>query len=108
MIVLIGDFFEVPDLRLLSRKHEVVAVIVRDRFEEVPKALGFTSLLDPETGAVLEGNFTEKVMKQYHNKIKKHDLALYERLTKDNVRFGKIYTGARPIVGLRRLFEGKL
>ena len=34
LIIVIGDFFEIPDFRLLAKKHEVVAIIVRDRLEE--------------------------------------------------------------------------
>ncbi|OYZ59565.1 MAG: DUF58 domain-containing protein, partial [Sulfuricurvum sp. 24-42-5] len=57
LIVVIGDFFEIPDMRLLAKKHEVVAVVVRDRLEEKPQPFGFTALIDPENGTVLEGDF---------------------------------------------------
>jgi len=34
IIFVIGDFFEAFDFKLLSKKHEVVAIMIRDRFEE--------------------------------------------------------------------------
>ncbi len=50
LIILIADFFQVPDLRVLAKKHEVIAIIVRDKFEEHPPVMGFSSLMDPESG----------------------------------------------------------
>ena len=54
LIIIVGDFFEIPDFKVLAKKHEVVAVIVRDHLEEKPPQMGFASLVDPESGAVLE------------------------------------------------------
>ncbi|MEW5831459.1 MAG: DUF58 domain-containing protein [Campylobacterota bacterium] len=108
LIVVIGDFFEIPDLRLLAKKHEVVAVIVRDHAEEKPEPMGFSALMDPETGAVAEGDFNAASVKRYREKVRLHDTALFERFRKDGVRFTKLYTDAAPLVTLRRLFEGRL
>ena len=33
LIIIIGDFFEIPDFKLLAKKHEVIAIIVRDHLE---------------------------------------------------------------------------
>jgi uncharacterized protein (DUF58 family) len=107
LIIVIGDFFEIPDFRLLAKKHEVVALIVRDRLEEEPPAMGFASLMDPESGAVLEGDFSSRTVSGYRAKVHAHDHALYERFRRDQVRFIKIYTDDVPGVQLRRLFEGR-
>jgi len=108
LIVLVGDFFEIPDLRLLAKKHEVVAVVVRDRFEEKPSPMGFTTLIDPQNGAVLEGDFSAGAVEKYHRRVREHDVALVEKFRKDGVRMIKIYTDESPSVGLRRLFEGRV
>ncbi len=108
LIVVIGDFFEIPDLRLLAKKHEVVAVVVRDRAEENPEPMGFTALIDPESAAVLEGDFNERSVKRYRERVRAHDAALFERFRKDGVRATKLYTDASASVALRRLFEGRL
>lgn len=107
LIIIIGDFFEIPDFRLLAKKHEVLAVIVRDRLEESPPPFGFSSLMDPESGATLEGDFNARSVNAYKAKVHAHDHALYERFRKDQVRFTKVYTDDVPSVQLRRLFEGQ-
>jgi len=107
LILVIGDFFEIPDFKLLARKHEVVCVVVRDRLEENPPEMGFSSLVDPESGAVLEGDFNSSSVKAYAKKVQVHDHKLYEAFRKNQIRFTKIYTDDLPSVKLRRLFEGR-
>ena len=107
LILVVGDFFEIPNFKLLARKHEVVSIIVRDHLEENPPQMGFSSLLDPESGAALEGDFNKASVKAYSKKVHAHDHKLYEKFRKDQVRFTKIYTDSVASVELRRLFEGR-
>jgi len=107
LILVVSDFFEIPDFRLLGQKHEVVAIIVRDRLEENPPKMGFSSLVDPESGAVLEGDFNSSSVASYAAKVQAHDHALYEAFRKHQVRFTKVYTDSLVGVELRRLFEGR-
>lgn len=107
LLLIVGDYFEIPDFRLLAKKHEVVSIIVRDRFEENPPQMGFASLVDPQSGAALEGDFNEASIKAYAKKVLLHDRSLFEKLKKDGVRFAKIYTDDILSVALRRLFEGR-
>ncbi|WP_373000475.1 DUF58 domain-containing protein [Sulfurimonas sp.] len=107
LILVIGDFFEIPDFKLLAKKHEVVAVIVRDLLEEKPPEMGFASLVDPESGAVLEGDFNSSSVEAYAKKVAVHDHKLYDTLRKHQIRFTKIYTHSVASVELRRLFEGR-
>lgn len=107
LVIIIADFFELPDFRVLAKRHEVVAVIVRDRMEESPPALGFSSLMDPESGVSIEGDFNTRSVKAYKARVLAHDRKLYERLRKDQIRFIKVYTDDVPSVQLRRLFEGQ-
>ena len=107
LILVVADYFELPDFKLLAKKHEVVAIIVRDRLEEKPPVMGFASLRDPETGEQLEGDYSQKSVNAYAKRVHQHDRALYERLRKDGVRFTKIYTDENSAIALRRLFEGR-
>lgn len=107
LIVIIGDFFESPELRLLAKKHEVVAVVVRDRLEEKPEPMGFGALSDPESGAVLEGDFNAHSVKKYAQKVREHDVTLFENFRSSGIRAVKLYTDANVSVVLRRLFEGR-
>jgi uncharacterized protein (DUF58 family) len=108
LIVLIGDFFEIPDIRVLARKHEVVAIVVRDHAEESPSPMGFSALIDPESGVVLEGDFSERSVKRYRERVRAHDRELFEMFRTSGVRATKLYTDANAIVTLRRLFEGRV
>ena len=107
LIIIVGDFFEIPDFKVLAKKHEVVCVIVRDKLEEHPPEMGFSSLVDPESGAILEGDFNSSSVKAYSKKVAEHDHKLFETLRKHQIRFTKIYTDSMPSVQLRRLFEGR-
>jgi len=107
LILVVGDFFEIPDFRLLAKKHEVVAIIVRDKLEENPPKMGFSSLIDPESGAVLEGDFNSSSVNSYSKKVAAHDHELYNTFRKHQVRFTKVYTDSYAGVELRRLFEGR-
>ena len=107
LIIVVGDFFEIPDFKLLAKKHEVVAVVVRDHLEEKPPAMGFSSLVDPESGAVLEGDFNNASVEAYAKKVQAHDRELFETFRKNQIRFTKVYTDSSVGVTLRRLFEGR-
>ena len=107
LILIVGDFFEIPDFKLLAKKHEVVAVVVRDLLEEKPPKMGFASLVDPESGAVLEGDFNSHSVESYAKKVQVHDRELYETFRKHQIRFTKVYTTSSAAVELRRLFEGR-
>lgn len=107
LIIVIGDFFEIPDFKLLAKKHEVIAIIVRDHLEEKPPVMGLSSLVDPESGMSFENDFNSSSIKAYTKKMQVHDHKLYETMRKHQVRFTKIYTNTTVSVELRRLFEGR-
>lgn len=107
IIFLIGDFFDIDslDLRLLSKKHELVAIIVRDKFEEKPFELGNVNLIDPATNQTFDGNIDSGVLKKYEKSVIRNDHRLYEHLQACNVRFCKIYTNEEPLSKLLRLMR---
>lgn len=107
LVLIVGDFFEIPDFKLLAKKHEVICVVVRDRLEERPPEMGFASLVDPESGATLEGDFNRSSVEAYSRKVQVHDHKLFEAFRKHQVRFTKVYTDDIASVNLRRLFEGR-
>lgn len=106
LIIVLADFFEIPDFKVLAKKHEVLAIVVRDRLEENPPEFGFSSLMDPESGSVVEGDFNKRSVQTYEAKVKAHDKLLFETFKKQRIRFVKVYTDDLPAVKLRRLFEG--
>ena len=109
IIFIIGDFFSINnlDLRILSKKHEVVAIIVRDRFEENPEALGTVNLIDPQNLKSFSGDMSSGLVKEYIAKIKENDHKLYEHFQRCGVKFTKIYTNEEPLSKLIPLMSKK-
>ena len=107
LILIVGDFFEIPDFKLLAKKHEVVAIVVRDTLEEKPPHMGFASLVDPENGGILEGDFSSSSVDSYAKRVAAHDHKLYDTFRKHQIRFTKVYTHSNAGVNLRRLFEAR-
>jgi uncharacterized protein (DUF58 family) len=104
IIFVIGDFFEEFDFKLLSKKHEVVAIIVRDRFEENPPELGSINLADPTSLQSAMMQIDKKSAKRYKEKVTKLDHNFYAHAHKNRVSFTKIYTDEDPFVKLSKLF----
>ncbi len=92
LIFLIGDFLEEIDLSKLAKRHLLYAVVVRDRFEAEPRALGESILKDPQSGEELELFFDEKAASYYANRYKDHDKKLKEHFLKSGIDFGFFYS----------------
>ncbi|WP_456381209.1 DUF58 domain-containing protein [Hydrogenimonas sp.] len=108
LLFVVGDFLAPVDMALLSKRHEVIAVIVRDRFEEFPRPMGQVHLVDPETGATLQTHFGERSVKKYRARIVAGDKALYRHLHRHRIRFVKIYTDEEPFAKMVKLFGGRV
>jgi uncharacterized protein (DUF58 family) len=104
LIILVGDFFEDVNFKLLALKHEVIAIVVRDRYEETPPKFGFSSLLDLESGVNVEGDFNDASIKAYVAKVKAHDKKLFDTFKKERIRYTKIYTDDNVGAKLKNLF----
>ena len=107
IIFLIGDFFDITnlDLKVLSKKHEIIAIIVRDKFEEKPFELGNVNLVDPSTNETFDGNINKGTILKYEKSIKENDHKLFEHLQRCAVKFTKIYTEEDALPKLLRLMK---
>jgi uncharacterized protein (DUF58 family) len=107
ILFLIGDFFSTQDLnlKLLAKKHEVIAIVVRDIFEEKPSSLGAVNFTDPATFRVFDGDLNSSIVKEYEKKIKIEDYKLYESFKKCGVAFTKVYTNDNVVVKMMQLFK---
>lgn len=92
LLFVISDFVGDIDLKLLSKKHDVFAVIVRDKFEENPSELGYLRLIDMESKQSFEGNIDSATLKSYKKALNDNDEKLYKQFKKQGIRFTKIYT----------------
>jgi len=102
LIFIVSDFVGDIDLNLLSKKHDVFAVMVRDRFEENPKSLGYLRLVDMETRQDFESNIDDNLLSKYKKSLHDNDEKLYKQFRKQGIRFSKIYTDEEPILKLMK------
>lgn len=76
IIFFLSDFMDEnysKDLRLLSKKHDVVACVMEDEFENNMPSLGLLEVLDPETGEQLLIDTSSKDFKNNYKKLKKKE-----------------------------------
>jgi uncharacterized protein (DUF58 family) len=105
IVILIGDFFGDVDLSLISAKHELYVVIVRDEFEESPKLNSHIYLKDPNSLKERELFLDNNALKSYKELIKKRDKELYSHLLDIGADYTKIYTYEEPFFKLNNLFK---
>jgi uncharacterized protein (DUF58 family) len=105
LIFILADFFDKDlDLSLLTQRHQVIPIIIRDRVEESPKDIGFNTLLDLESSKIFKGIFSNSIKNSYITKIKENDLAVNREFLKHRVKFTKIYSDEEPFIKLKKLF----
>ncbi len=104
LMFIISDFVGDIDLRVLAKKHDVVALIIRDKFEENPQALGSLRLVDMDNKNSYEGDIDSGAVKRYKEALHNNDEKLYVEFKKLGIRFTKIYTDEIPAVKLAKLF----
>ncbi len=105
IIFIIGDFYEDIDISFLSAKHEIYAIIVRDRFEENPSFPSEAELYDPKSLKRESFYFDNAVLKDFKKEIEKRDIRLKEHFLKNRVKFTKIYTDEDAFLKLSELFR---
>jgi len=103
LLFLVGDFLEEVDLKRLAVRHEIVVLIVRDRFEANPTALGDTVLVDPESGEEAELFFDGRIARAYAKRYREHDERLLHHLRRLGIRYQYLYTDEDPFWKLLRL-----
>ena len=102
LLFIVSDFVGDIDLKLLAKKHDIFAVIVRDRFEENPSELGYLRLIDMETKQSFEGDVDSATLKNYKKALHDNDEKLYKQFKKQGVRFTKVYTHEEPTLKLMK------
>ncbi|WP_024954854.1 DUF58 domain-containing protein [Sulfurospirillum arcachonense] len=85
-LFLVGDFLEIPNLKALSAKHEVVVVRVRDAFENDPSIIGEIGIVDPSSGEKADVIFDKRSVEKYKKDLKKADLKFGEYLKDCGIR----------------------
>jgi uncharacterized protein (DUF58 family) len=104
LLFILSDFLEEIDLSLLAQKHEVVAIIIRERSEETPGKLGEVTLSHPKESKKMETYFGQKSIGKYLAKLKENDEKLAENFSRYSIRSVKIFTDDEVVSKLTRLF----
>lgn len=104
LVFVIGDFLEEVDFSLLAQKHEVIAIIIRDKEEENGKKLGEVTLSNPKKKQTLDTYFGEKSVQRYIAKRIEHDIKLTSHFAQYDIRSIKIFTDEEVIHKLLTLF----
>ncbi len=105
LVFIIGDFLEEVDLSLLTQKHEVIAIIIRNREEESPPKLGEVTLSSPQGKAKMDTYFGKRSIEKYLAKLKENDEKLIEHFSRYDIRYLKIFTDDEVVGKLVRLFS---
>ncbi|WP_457748619.1 DUF58 domain-containing protein [Sulfurimonas sp.] len=89
IVFFIGDFFDAQSLNIqaLSIKHELVVIIVRDRFEENPVPLGEVNITDPASGMSADISLDAKALKRYKKNRVQNDAQLQKKTTNGRCAF---------------------
>lgn len=106
IVFLIGDFFEIPKIKSASKKHQIVALKIRDIFEEEPKAIGEIDILNPSNMQNIEVLFDKKGVKEYVKRIKEHDMKLGEYFKSIGIKCIDVYTHDNVYQKIEKAFRG--
>ncbi len=112
VLIVVSDFLAAPPaqkLRLLSRRHDVIAVRIRDPHSETLPKAGLLRLVDPETGArVLVDTDDARVQQELAERVRQERARFEEACRKAGVDLLDVGTRgslADPIVRFFRMRE---
>ena len=105
LIIICGDFWKIPRLGAVAKKHELLSIIVRDKFEEKPSKLGTLNISNPSSMDCKEVSFDDISIKLHEKKVHQHDKALFETFAKQGVRASKIYPHEPLISKMHSIFR---
>ena len=104
LLFVLGDFLDPIDLSVLAQKHEVVVIIIRDKFEEHPKASVDAQLIDPQSNQLLHQSLSKRAIEYYRAKLLEHDERLEKHFHQHNISYVKVYRTEELIEKLESLF----
>jgi len=105
MLILIGDFLQEVDFSEIAHRHQIYALIVRDRFEEEPKLEGEYSLVDPNSLQSYDLILNRDLIKAYAKELESLDKKNFEHFLEHKIAFGKVYTDEDVYVRASQIFK---
>jgi len=112
IIFILSDFYDSDydeDLKILAKKHDVVAIQVIDNAElELPR-LGLLHLSDPETGKTFTVNsFSKRIRNEFSKKTAARQMEIMERFKKMRVDLITLKTGDNYVTELMKFFKKRI
>ncbi|MCK4694220.1 MAG: DUF58 domain-containing protein [Candidatus Cloacimonetes bacterium] len=112
IIFVISDFFDIEyenNLKLLAKKHDVIALRILDPAElKLPDA-GLIHIKDLETNELFTLNTSNKTLREkYQNIVKKNDMELIERFKKMKIDLITLRTDQPYAPELRKFFKFRI
>jgi len=93
-------------LTLTNKKHDLVALRIKDQGEYSLPEMGMVRFEDPETGKLQWVDTSSKKIRKYMtNWLDKEDSQINETLLRSGVDFAELYTGADYVSNLMKLFK---
>lgn len=112
IIVMASDFHDEgfdKQLKITNRKHDLVNLIINDRFEDELPDLGIVPLTDAETGEeVLVDTSSEKLRKAYSKRRKKQKQELKEKFIRSKIDAIDLYTNQSYVKPLMSFFQRRV
>lgn len=96
LLFILSDFFEQPVLDAIAQKHSVVALKIRDHFEETPSALGSLYIKDPTSLREETVTLDDGMVKAYTVRQKRFDQQLESYFKKYGIMKISLYTNEDP------------
>jgi uncharacterized protein (DUF58 family) len=104
LLFILHDFLEPVDLSLLSQRHEVIAVIIRDRREESLGKAGEVEIENPLNGSRQNRIIDRRGIRRYRTGIEAHERERDTHFSQYGIRYVKIFTDEEPVEKLMKLF----
>jgi uncharacterized protein (DUF58 family) len=105
LVFLLGDFYTQYNYALTRKKHQLNALIVRDKLEENPNFLSQLDLVDFSTNHKIGVDFNAKISEKYQTKIQAIDKSISQYFAKNTIKSGKIYTHDSVFLTLNQLLN---
>lgn len=111
VVFILSDFFDSgfsQPLSVLSRRHDVTAIIVRDPIDFAPFNEGLGLLFDPESGSRHLVDFSNrKVREKYAEQVKQSRVSLTRTLVQSRAAFLELSTEEDFMPTLQAYFSGR-
>ncbi|QOR61886.1 DUF58 domain-containing protein [Sulfurovum sp. ST-21] len=105
LLFILHDFLTPVDLSLLAQRHEVIAVVIREREEEFPGEKGEIIMQDPRSGTKFNTYFGKRSVTRYLARREANDEKILEHFSQYDIRYIKIFTDEESVEKLISLFR---